>query len=178
MTGQYQVAFSNVIRDFRDEELDLILANLQKLLADGAELYFSSPTGFFKENLYFYPKICSEPNEKKRTLLERLNRGRSNFCYQQINISEWEKVLIKHGFKVDKVAYFGSERFTEFWDTGLRGFTGFFAKAISDKSIFADKISLKNTMNEYWLPILNDILEYDMVAQKHSFQMIKAVLRK
>lgn len=174
----YKVAFSNLIRDFKDNELDMVFENLKNLLANGAELYFSSPTEHFRDNLYFYPKIQLELNEKRRSLINKLNRGRSNFSYQQINLSAWAKKLKKHNFDIEDVSYFGSSKFTRFWDTGLRGFTHFFKKAMESKTKLIDKVELKKIFVRYWYITVNDILDNETYTDNNSFQMIKARLRK
>jgi len=175
--GSFKCCFSNLLRDFADRELNIVLERISDLLAQNAELYFSAPTQNFRNHLYFFPKINVETSLFSNETLKRLNRGRSDFCVQQISLEEWEQKLSPHGLIIENVSYFGSQKFTELWDTGMRGFMSIFARNLSNNVSAEQRRHMKTIFIKYWLPQISTILDTNVSEKTSSFQMIKVRLK-
>lgn len=175
--GAFKCCFSNLVRDFADRELNIVLERISSLLAINAEFYFSAPTQHFKNNLYFFPKIKEQNRLEEKDALRKLNRGRSDFCVQQISAEQWEEKLRPHGFVIENISYFGNRKFTELWDTGMRGFLNIFASYLSGNASIEERKRMKSIFIKYWLPQISAVLNADVSEQTGSFQMIKARLK-
>ena len=175
--GSFKSGFSNLIRDFADDELNIVLRKVSSFLAPNANFYFSAPTKNFRNNLYFFPKIQKESDPVARETLQRLNRGRSDFCVQQISTEEWEQKLSLFGLRIEDVAYFGSQKFSQLWDTGMRGFLNILAPYLSNNASAKQRRLMKSVFIKYWSPQINTILDASVSGQTASFQMIKARLK-
>ena len=118
--------YSNVLRDFKGDVLHNALSECSRLLKPNGGLILPTPTETYRNKLYYYSK-AKELEDKgdldgaKYHLM--LDRGRSEYCSQQISIDDWGKYLKRHGIEIIDTYPLAGKQLTNLWDTGLRPYT-------------------------------------------------------
>ncbi len=124
--GEIGCVYSNVIRDFDDEMLEIVLSECALVLRPGGHLIISSPTEEYRDKLFYFPRAVRLEDQGNHDMADqymRLDRGRSAFCQQQISLSDWERRLACAGFDLRETVTFAPKPMLELWDTGLRPFS-------------------------------------------------------
>lgn len=123
--GEVACIYSNVLRDF-DQTLDPALLECRRILKPHGRLILISPTETYQEKLFYFPRASALKAQGQDALADRyqrLDRGRSIFCRQQVPLADWQARLARCGFELEQSLPFASQHVLEFWDTGLRPFS-------------------------------------------------------
>jgi len=175
--GSLGIIYSNVLRDFEGDTLSKILLECSRLLKDGGQLIFSSPTEHYKDFLYFYPRYQQAKKDRRTEdaqISQKLDRGRSEYCVQQITIDQWSEHLNKVGLKINSYQDFGNKNFTNFWDTGIRPYVPGLLKFLSNID-FELKYLLKKQAVSLAVDLLEPVfLENISGVTKSAFRIISA----
>jgi SAM-dependent methyltransferase len=170
------VVYSNVLRDFEDGLLQNTLKELKRIIKKNGYLIFTTPTNEYKDHLYYYPRAINFKNNNQKSLAENyldLDRGRSIFCTQQIEMSQWIDHLKVHNFEVVNTFPFAGRKLMEFWDTGLRPYTSLILKNLNNISN-EDKGLLKTKMVDFFYKLLSKTVCNDESNSKFAFRVILA----
>lgn len=175
-TDSIGVIYSNVIRDFDQTGLDDALSECSRLIKKNGSLIFSSPTPEYQESLFYYSEAkklqkAGRLDEAKYFL--SLDRGRSEYCTQQISIKQWEKILIKHGFKIKSDYPLAGKKMMKFWDTGLRPFTPVLIQMLNQVDLIKRQ-NLKEIMINFSIGYLSKMLANDRETKNPAFRVIHA----
>jgi SAM-dependent methyltransferase len=117
--------FSNMLRDL-GEPLDAALGECARVLTGSGTLLLSTMTPAYAESLVFAPAAREADKRGDRAAAEqllRLDRGRSVFCRRQLWAAQWDELLLKHGFHVERTVPILGREATRLWDVGLRPFS-------------------------------------------------------
>lgn len=116
--------YSNVIRDF-EETLDPVLRECARLLQPRRHLILISPTEHYRDLLFYEPRARSaaDTDTALAERYQRLDRGRSIFCRQQVPTAAWQDRLARCGLALIQSIDYAPKPLLEFWDTGLRPFS-------------------------------------------------------
>mgnify|MGYP006077379621 CR=1 FL=1 len=170
------VVYSNVIRDFDSNGLDNALSECARIIKPGGSLIFSSPTPEYQERLFYYTE--AKKLEKAGRLAEAkyflsFDRGRSEYCTQQISIEEWKVILNKHGFEIKNEYPLAGEILMSFWDTGLRPFTPVLIQLLNQVDNLKRQ-NLKKTIINFSIDYLSKMLANDRETKNPAFRVIHA----
>ena len=174
--GEIGCVYSNVIPDVDDEMVDLVLSECSRVLRSGGHLIMRSPTETYRDHLFYYPRAVKLRDQGEYGLADtyfRLDQGRSNFCSQQIKLSEWEKKLAGAGFTVVQATPYASRRMLEFWDTGLRPFSPVLISWVNQMKGTGNLPSIKKLVVSAMQGILHSLVD-DLVVDDGGFRVIIA----
>ena len=118
--------YSNLIRDFSLPLLKQSLAECRRVLRPGGMLILISPTENYQDCLYYRPraKLAESQGDLEAVVsLERMDRGRSHFCQQQLPLSSWKELMHISGLSLIDSIDFAPKPLIELWDAGLRAFS-------------------------------------------------------
>jgi len=170
------VIYSNVLRDFKENVLSDALRECQRLLKTEGSLIFPTPTKTYRDKLYHYSK--AKEMEKMGDLTGArhqlmLDRGRSEYCAQQISIEDWEDLLTEYGFEVVNTYPLSGVKLTNLWDTGLRPYTPLLVKFLENVSD-DNRYKLKQAIVDFLTGLLYEVLEEDTATEDPAFLVIHA----
>ncbi|MFM2161331.1 MAG: hypothetical protein RLZZ383_843, partial [Pseudomonadota bacterium] len=117
--------FSNMIRDRRDN-LPEALASCARVLRPGGALLLSAMTPDYASSLYFAPasaRASARGDTVTAQRYARLDRGRAQFCAQQLPIDAWRDRLADAGLVLTDHVPMMDSRLVRLWDIGLRPFS-------------------------------------------------------
>lgn len=166
--------YSNVIKDFNDNDVNLVLREAHRVLNDGGYLVLTTPNEKHNKFLYFYP-LYEENKGKDRDFAEMcktLDRGRSTYSVQQKTKEEWGIQLRKNGFKLVECFYYANKDVMKLWDIGFRPFSPFLINLANSLDKLELRIKFKNkiiSLTEEHLSIFLDEYETD---EKNGAYMI------
>ncbi|MDC0239189.1 class I SAM-dependent methyltransferase [Candidatus Thioglobus sp.] len=174
--GIIGAVYSNVLRDFKGEVLHNALSECNRLLQSNGVLIFSTPTETYRDKLYYYSKAKELENKgdldgAKYHLM--LDRGRSEYCSQQISIDDWGKILERHGFEILDTYPFAGKQLTNLWDTGLRPYTPLLARFLESVSNNS-RYELKSAIINFLINFLYKVLKNDIKTKDPAFMVVHA----
>ena len=114
-------AYSNMIDDIKNKDLHQVFTEVKRVLKKEGYFIFTSPTEFFRESLFYYPKsielVKSGELEEAQKMIQ-YDRGRSE--WEPRSKEFWENVLSQNSFKMVNYIPFLDETLLKFWDVGFR----------------------------------------------------------
>lgn len=170
------VIYSNVIRDFDSNGLDYALKECARIIKPSGSLIFSTPTPEYQESLFYYTqakKLEKAGRFDEAQYFLSLDRGRSEYCTQQISIEEWEIILNKHGFNIKSEYPLAGKNLMSFWDTGLRPFTPVLIKILYQVDN-EKRQNLKETIINFSINYFSKMLANDRETKNPAFRVIHA----
>jgi SAM-dependent methyltransferase len=174
--GVIGAIYSNVLRDFKGDVLHNALSECNRLLKSKGVLIFSTPTETYRDKLYYYSKakeLESKGDLDGAKYHLTLDRGRSEYCSQQISVNDWGKLLEKHGFEIIDTYPLAGKQLTNLWDTGLRPYTSLlvrFLESVSNDS----RYELKSAIISFLINFLYKVLKNDINTKDPAFMVIHA----
>ena len=169
--------FSNIVDNIKEEDLDIVFEEVNRVLKTGGYFVFTTPTRRFREFLRYYNKaqdFKKQGDMDKCSLFLEFDRGRSE--WEPRPLSLWVKLFEKTSFEVVEYVEYGDKNMVQLWDTGFRPF-------------FHHLMGIRNTLikNDMLLPvkeivveiIKNYFLKYtkNQISQNGAFAIIVAKKR-
>ncbi len=166
--------FSNMIDDIKEEELEQVFREANRILKKGGYFVFTTPTQRFREFLLYYNKAQESKKQgdmEKYKLFLELDRGRSE--WEPKSLSLWKELFKKTSFELVQYVEYGSKDMLQFWDTGFRPF---FHYLMDVRNILKHNEMLLHAKGVFVEIMKNYLLKYakNQISSEGAFSIIVA----
>jgi SAM-dependent methyltransferase len=111
----FDTAFSNIL--YWLEDLDVVLPEWHRILADKGKLILFVPNENFKSKSWLY---YTAPHAGGRRYLNYFDRGYAQLIHHCYSSAKWSSLFNKHGFRVQHHQAYLTDPVMEIWNIGTR----------------------------------------------------------
>ena len=155
----FDSAFSNIL--YWLDDLDVILREWRRILAEKGKLALFVPNATFKEKAWVY---YLAPHQGKHRYLNFFDRGYSkliNHCY---SYKKWRELFEKNGYSIQHHQNYLTDPVMEVWNLGMRPVAPLLIN-MSSRLSTADRTACKQEWVDYFYDFLKPMVEGEFDAQ-------------